>query len=244
MRKSNRSPEKARSVLMRTTTDEEVLLRGGRVGQVAIFISLLMVFGGLIASFTEYKVLTILAIGLGVVMYTIGSRGQQQAAREPRLTRQLEQALAEFDDRYHLYNHVLPADHLLLTPDGAFALVLRGMGGKIRCFQDKWSRQLTIRRVLQLFTDEPLGNPSKEAEKDAEKLAKYIEEHAPQVSGEVRGVVIFTNPAAQLEITSAAVPILPLSRLKNYLRKAPGRAQMAPEALKTLTDLFDEAPES
>lgn len=217
-------------------------MRGGRAGQLATFISLVMVFAGLIVSFTQYRAATFLLIGLGVVMYTVGSRGQEQAAREPRLIKQLSEALAEFDDKYHLYSHVLPADHVLLTPHGVFAFVVRGMDGKVRCYKDKWVRALSWRRALRFFTEEPLGNPTKEVQRDVEKLTKYIQSHAPGVEVDVQGVVVFTNPAAQLEITSASFPVLPLPRFKGHIRKASGRMEMAPETSRTLADLFDEAP--
>lgn len=229
---------------MRTTADQEMLLRGGRAGQLATFIGLVMVFAGLIVSFTQYRLATFLFIGLGMAMYTVGSRSQEQAAREPRLIKQLTEALVEFDDRHHLYSHVLPVDHVLLTPHGVFVLVVKGMDGKIRCFKDKWVRALTWRRALRFFTEESLGNPTKDARRDVEKLTKYIGAHAPGTQVDVQGVVVFTNPAARLEVTSASVPVLPLTRLRRQMRKASGRMEMAPETLRTLTDLFQEAPRS
>jgi hypothetical protein len=227
---------------MRITTNEEMVARGARTGQLATFIGLVMVFGGLIASFTQYRMMTIFLVALGVVMYTLGNRGQEQSVREPRLIQNLGETLNEFDDRYHLYNHVLPADHVLLTPHGLFVLVVRGMGGRIRCFQDKWVRNFTLGRVLRFFTEESLGNPSKEAQQDVEKLEKYLQEHAPDLKPEIQALVVFTDPTARLEITSASVPVLPLRRLKSHVRKAAGRMEMPGETLAALTRLFNEAP--
>ncbi len=227
---------------MRTITNENLVARQGRVGQLATFIGLLMVFGGLIVSFTQYRMMTVVLVALGVVMYTLGNRGQEQTAREPRLIEGLTDALRDFDDRYQLYNHVLPAGHVLLTPHGVFVLVVRGMGGRIRCFKDKWVRDITLGRMLRFFTEESLGHPSKEALQDVEKLEKYLEENAPGVKPEMQGLVIFTDPSARLEITSASVPVLPLRRLKSHIRKASTRMEMPPETLATLTKLFNEAP--
>jgi hypothetical protein len=229
---------------MRTTTDEEMVARGSRIGQLATFFSLVMVLGGLIASFTQYRLVTVFIIAMGVVMYTLGTRGQEQASRQPRQIKQLAEALSEFDDRYRLYNYVLPAPHVLLTPHGVFVLVLKGLDGRIRCFKDKWVRDLGVRRFLRFFTEESLGNPSKEASQDVEKLQKYVEQHAPGVQVDTSGVVVFLNPGAQLEITTASVPVLPLRRLKSHIRKGSAQMDLAPEALDTLTQLFDKAPPS
>jgi len=227
---------------MRTTTNEDIVLRGGRVGQLASFIALAFVFAGLIVSFTEYKVMALVLIVLGVVMYTVGARGQEQATREPRFVRKLADTLSEFDDRYHIYHHVLSADHVLLTPYGVFVLVLRGVDGKVRCFGDKWLRDLSLRRALRFFTEESLGNPTKEMLQEVERLRKYVEEHAPEVTPDIDGCVVFVNPEVSLEVTTASVPVLPLRRLKSYIRKTSAGSELPPESLSALTQLFEEAP--
>lgn len=227
---------------MRTITNEQMMARSGRLGQLATFIGLVMVFGALIASFTEYRMMSVVLVALGVVMYTLGSRGQEQATRAPRRIETLAGALGEFDDRYRLYNHVLPAEHVLLTPHGVFVLIVRGVDGKIRCFKDRWVRDMNLRRALRFFTEESLGNPTKDTEQDVEKLEKYIEEQAPDIDTEVQGVVVFTNPEARLEVTTATVPVLPLRRLKGYVRKASASRDMSPETLAAVTQLFEEVP--
>jgi hypothetical protein len=227
---------------MRTTTNEEMVLRGGRLGQLASFFATVMVLAGLIVSFTQYRMMTFVLVAFGLAMYTVGSRGQEQAAREPEFARKLAEALGEFDDRYRLYHHVLPADHVLLTPHGVFVLIVRGLDGRIRCFKDKWVRDLTLRRVLRFFTEEPLGNPTKEMLQDVERLRKYIEEHDPQLTADIEGCVVFVNPQARLEVTTASVPVLPLRRLKSHIRKASARAELPSETLNALTELFEQAP--
>jgi len=227
---------------MRTTTDEEMIARGGRVGQIGIFIGVAMAGAGLLVSFTPWKVITVVLVVLGVVMYTIGNRQTSHAAREPRLGQQLVEALKGFDDRYHLYNHVLPGDHVLLTPHGLFVLVVKGVDGRVRCFKDKWVRDLSLGRLLRFFREESLGNPTKEARRQVEKVQKHIEERSPEADAEVQGLVVFANPEARLEVTGASLPILPLRRLKAHIRKASQGREIPPETLAALTELFDEAP--
>lgn len=226
---------------MRTTTNEEIIARGGRLGQLANFIGLVMVLGGLLVSFTPWKVMTVVLIALGVMMYTIGSRGLEHAGREPRFIKRLEEALAGFDDRYHLYSHVLPADHILLTPSGLFVLIMKGVDGKIRCYKDKWVRKLTLRGMLRFFTEEPLGNPTKDAHRQVEMVQKYLEEQNPELEVDVQALIVFVNPKALLEVTATSVPVLPLRRLKSYLRNASQQPSISPETVANLTQLFDQA---
>lgn len=226
---------------MRTTTDEEMMARGGRVGQVAVFIALVMVGAGLVVSFTPWKIIAVILVGLGVVMYTIGNRQLSQATRDPLLIQQLVDALKGFDDRYHLYNHILPGDHVLVTPHGLFVLVLRGVDGRIRCFKDKWLRGFSLSRLLRFFTEEPLGNPTKDAQRDLKKVSEYLEKHNTEADVDIQGLVVFVNPQARLEVTSASFPVLPLRRLKSYIRKASQGREIPPEKLTALRTLFDEA---
>ena len=181
-------------------------------------------------------------VALGVVMYTMGARGQQQAAREPQFVRRLTDVLREFDDRYRMYHNVLPADHVLLTPFGVFVLVVRGVDGRIRCFKDKWVRDFSLRRALQFFTQEPLGNPTKEMHRQVEQLRKFVEKHAPQAATDIEGCVVFLNPKVRLEVTTASVTVLPVRRLRSHIRKASARSELPAEILSALAELFDEAP--
>jgi hypothetical protein len=116
------------------------------------------------------------------------------------------------------------------------------VSGGIRCFGDKWVRDLSLSRALRFFTEESLGNPTKETQQDVEKLQKYLEEHVPDLKPEVEGLIVFTDPAARLEVTTASVPVLPLRRLKSHIRKASDRMEMPAETLAALTKLFGEAP--
>ena len=227
---------------MRTTIDEELIARGGRVGQLANSIAIIIAFGGLLASFTQWKLVSVALIALGVVMYTVGNRGLEQAAREPRSIQQLVDALAGFDDRYHLYSHVLPGDHVLLTPHGLFVLVLKGVDGRIRCFKDKWVRDLSLGRLLRFFTAEPLGNPTKDARRQVTKVQKYVEQHSPELEVDVQGLIVFVNRKARLEVTDSSVPVLPLRRLKSHIRRASQQSDVQPEAMSALREIFDEAP--
>jgi hypothetical protein len=227
---------------MRTTVDEEVIARGRRVGQVANFIGVVMVFAGLLASFTPWKTIAIVSVALGVVMYTVGNRGLSQADRETRFVEQLEDALRSLDDRHRLYSHVLPADHVLLTPRGVFVLVVKGMEGRIRCYRDKWVRDFSVRRLLHFFTDESLGNPTKDAQKQANKMEEFLAEQSPQAEVGVQSLVIFANPEVRLEVTGVTLPVLPLRRLKSFLRKTAKKVDMPPETVEALTGLFDQAP--
>ena len=226
---------------MRTTVDRETIARGRRVGQVANFIGVFLVFLGLIASFTPYKAITVVSVALGVVMYTIGNRGLSQADREVRFVEQLEDELGGLDDRHRLYSHVLPGDHVLVTPRAIYVLVVKGMEGRVRCYRDKWVRDISLRRLLRFFTDEPLGNPTKDAQGQVKKMEKYLSELDPQPDVAVQPLVVFANPGVRLETTGATLPVLPLRRLRSFVRKAAPKEEIPPETLGALTRAFEEA---
>ena len=67
-----------------------------------------------------------------------------------------------------------------------------------------------------------VGNPNDEAEKAANHLKKLLKEIAPNV--EVKALIVFVSPRAELEIKDAALPVLYADEnkepsLNEYMRK-------------------------
>jgi hypothetical protein len=57
----------------------------------------------------------------------------------------------------------------------------------------------------------------------------------------VEGLVLFANPKARLEVTGAILPVMPLRRLKPFLRKAAKKQELPAQTMEVLTALFDRA---
>lgn len=227
---------------MRVKSDQpliKVRVRLARAGSIA---GLLIVFSGLLLFLIPQGYLwSFLVVILGFIMGSIGNRQMNRWTVEPRADQALSRALRKLDDRHHLYNYLLPVEHLLLTPYGLFVLKVKRVDGHIRCIDDRWSRNFSLVRLLRGFAAEPLGNPTRGVRREVERLRGYLSSRLPGQEVEVEGVIVFTEPEVKLEVKRASLPVLPLKSLRPYLRKAAQGGEMAEEIRKELVKIFDEA---
>lgn len=227
---------------MQVKTDEELIKRKSIAARLGSGVGLVLVFCGVLLLWMPRGFpWSYLVILLGFVIGSVGNRQMSLWVNEPRADQALSRALRGFDDRHYLYNHILPAEHVLLAPYGLFVIKAKGVEGRIRCLQDRWQRGFSLFRLLRGFAPEPLGNPTKETEREMERLNEYIAQRLPGGEFEVKGMIIFTHPQVQLEVRGATFPAIRLRGLKSYLRKAAAGGEMAEESRKELVRIFDEA---
>lgn len=158
-------------------------------------------------------------------------------------------ALKGTDKKYRLYNYSLPINHVLLTPYDVTVLVLKNLDGQIHASPKGWQMNLSILRFLRYFSSEQLGDPTKELETQKEKLRAFISESLGEAfQPPLDGLIVFTNPRAQVEITNVELPVVILNSgedaLKNALKKPKNTPQMKKEMYDALYELFEEEAEA
>lgn len=211
---------------MQVITNEKLIKNRARLGRGASFAGLATLILGLVASLSPQWLLTstqwLLAsfgcLFVGFVLSQVGIYNATRWVREPRPDQTLDKILKGFDDRYYLYNYVLPAPHVLLAPFGLCVINLKDQGGKISCEGEKWRHESGWKRILRLFGQEGLGNPTKEAQAGVEKLRRFLAQRLPGEEVPIEGLVIFTNPQVDLETENPAVPVLDGKQFKSFLR--------------------------
>ena len=152
----------------------------------------------------------------------------------------LAKVLKGLDNSYRLYNYVLPAEHVLLSPAGLFVLRLQRQDGEISCRGKKWQRPFSMRRVFSLLSEEGLGNPTKQVQREAAQLCGLVADHLPDADAPMYPVIVFVNPRVELDVTAPVVPAVPISALKRHLRHTAGNSRMPKETYKALMGLLDE----
>ncbi len=211
---------------MKHTINETKIARGARLGKIATFVGLGFLVGGLIVSlvFQESPLLwlSFLCLLLGLIVSSIGTANMNRWVREPRADQALGRALKGFDDRYRLYSYCLPAPHVLLSPLGLFVLTALGQDGAIRFDGKKFRRDFSLARLLRFMAEEGLGNPLSEADAQVEALRKFLAAHDLE-DVEIKNLLVFFSPQAQLEITDPPRPIVTPKGLKKALRKQGGK---------------------
>ncbi len=159
-------------------------------------------------------------------------------------------ALKGTDKKYRLYNYSLPVNNVLLTPYDVTILLLKNLDGNIYANQKGWRMNVNLLRFLRWFSTEQLGDPTADLEKEKAKLRAFIAERlvGENVEPPMDGLIIFTHPRANVEITNADLPVVVLNSgedaLKNALKK-PKNVQPMPKVMyDALFELFEEEAEA
>ena len=226
---------------MRIVVDDKLIAKRSQAAQRGLLVGGVLLVTALVASFSPRYVLPAYGVVvLGTIVTTWGSRSGTKWLGDLRGDKVLAKVLKGLDNSYRLYNYVLPAEHVLLSPGGLFVLRLQRQDGKISCRGKKWQRPFSIGRVFSFLSEEGLGNPSKQVERDAAELCGLVADHLPDVDAPVYPVIVFVNPKVELDVTAPVVPAVQIRALKRHLRHRAGDTRMPKETYKALTELFDE----
>lgn len=179
---------------------------------------------------------------LGFIAANIGGYNTRRFGRSPRPDERLAHELKGFDDRYMLFNWLLPAPYVFAGPSGIYALALREQAGQATNIGSKWKQPFSIARVFLAFSSEGMGNPTLDAQQDARKVQQYLAKHVPGLEVEVQPLVLFTNPKAALELKNPAVPVLTPQGLKALFRQRKKDANLTAQRLEELQALFTTTP--
>jgi hypothetical protein len=232
---------------MKIITNEDRITRGARIGKVATLVGLGFLVAGLIVSLLmQDSPLLWLSFGcllLGLIVSSVGTMNMNRWVREPRADQALTQALKGFDDRYRLYNYVLPAPHVLLGPVGLYVLTALGQDGVIRYDGDRFRRDFSFGRVLRFMAEEGLGKPFAEADAQVKALQGLLDEHDVAEEPEIQNVLVFYNPRAELLVQDPPRPVIVPKALKKLIRKGPGE-KLSQEQYDELLALFEDEEDS
>jgi hypothetical protein len=223
-------------------TNQATITRGARVGKIGVFAGLGFLLAGLIVSLTltqsQFIWISFACLIIGFLVSTIGTMNMNRWVREPRADQAMAQALKGFDDRYRLYNYVLPAPHVLLSPFGIFVLTAMGQDGVIRFAGNKFRRNFSLGRLFRLMADEGLGRPFAEGDSQVKALREYLEAHDAGEGVDIQNVLVFYNPRAQLDVSDPPRPVVEPKTLKKVLRRQ--REDKLPGSeYRELQDLFE-----
>jgi hypothetical protein len=229
---------------MRTVNNTRLIKRRARVAQIFNVGGIAVLGIGLAISLLrpQYSIYTLVLLIIGVAASQYGIANAYRYSRKPRPDEELADALKGLDDRHRLYNYILPAYHVLLTPKQLYVLIARGVAGKIVCEGRKWhhDRRFSLGRVLRIFNPENLGNPVREAEWDREALEGWLQQHAEGLKVTVEPVVVFTSPQVDLDLRSPSVRPIKAKALKDALRKS-DTAGLSGDDYRQLASAFDAA---
>lgn len=207
---------------MRIVTNEKLVKRNTRTAQLMFFGTLgLLAIGFVLVNATLFipnldpsvlilvsLVMPMFVLPLAFFLTLLSIRMTNRWARQPRPERLLEDNLKGLGKQSVLYNYFhFPARHVLIAPQGVFAIITRYQEGKYTVNDEKWTTQRsTVGRVLGAIRMDGIGNPNLEARAAAEHVNKLLKDINPDVP--VYPVVMFTDPRAQIALEDPAVPVV------------------------------------
>lgn len=222
---------------MKIITNHKLIKRNKRIGQIATFSSLGILAVGLVISFQNDPTMltwSMAALIVGFFVSQIGIYYTTRWGRSPRPDEKLNQSLKGLENKFTLYNFSSPVSHLLLGPAGIWILLPYYQGGTIRYDEDKkrW-RQKGGNFYLKIFAQENLGRPDLELNAAQSDMEKFIQrEFSNDPIPEINSVIVFTNEKAIVEAADAPVPTLPISKLKDFLRKRGKESHVQPDMIE------------
>ncbi len=206
-------------------TNEKLIKRNARIGQVTSLAALAILGAGMYITFTTPEKVTYSmgALIIGFILSQVGIYFGNRWGRRPRPDEVLDRSLKGLGREYTIYHYVTPVSHLLLGPAGLWTLTPYYQAGTITCQKGRWRVKGGgfAQSYLRLFGQENLGRPDLEAEAGVETLKRYLRRQLPEGAElpEIKTALLFTNPKAELKIEAAPLPSLTPKELKDFLRE-------------------------
>jgi hypothetical protein len=185
---------------METVVNQPFLTKRGKYGRWGSLIGLAALFAGLLTAGQQMLLISYACLLIGLVGASVGSYMANRYVKEPRADQRLAKALESLDRRHVLYCYYLPSEQVLFSHYGFTVLEVRNQDGAISYADGRWRHKAGFRKFLQLFGESSLGKP----EHDLQREIGWVRDWLAKIEGgqeiPVDGVIVFTNPAAQLDI--------------------------------------------
>ncbi len=229
---------------MKIITNDRMIKRNGRLGQVATFGGLLVLVGGMFVSFRYPNLagLAWLALLIGFALSQIGLYFGNRWGRHPRPDELIDSGLKGLNDQFAIYHYRTPAAHLLVGPSGLWVIMPYYQAGKIVYEKGRLKQKGGgfMQKYLRAFAQEGIGRPDLEAPAEVQSIAKFLQKRLPDREiPEPQVALIFTNEKADLQVEGAPLLILPLKKLKETVRKAVKETPLSPVLMTEINELFE-----
>jgi hypothetical protein len=163
---------------------------------------------------------------------------------KPRVDEVIGTALKSLDHKHYLFNYQkdLPAENLLLTPNGLVVLEVRPYVGEFQVDpKGRWHRKRGLTGWLLILGEGALGNPIRDGLRKVESVKQYLSDQlGPEVASRVPvdTVVVFTHPRAQLTVENPDVSAALARDLRTQIKRPRDGARMSNDVYRQVTRLL------
>ncbi len=225
---------------MKIISNEKIIKRNGKIGNILSIGSLLILGVGMFLSFRD-KDGTLLpytfgALILGFLSFQIGNFYMSKWGKSPRPDEKLSAALKGLDDKYSLYHYSTDVSHFLVGPAGLICLIPLSQGGTIRydAGKDRW-KQSGGNWFMKTFGGENMGKPENEARYSVTDLTKFLAKKSINIQNhQPEAILVFTNEKATIEAEGSDLTASTTSKLKEVIRKKAKENPLPLEMIKEI----------
>jgi hypothetical protein len=200
-------------------TNTKLVQRNRRIAHFSFFFTMAVLIGSFIFSNVQLAnqnsstvalalLVPYLVLPLAIISTLFSVRMTNLWIRRPRPEDAIREGLKGLSKRSTLYNYYhFPARHVLISPQGVFAITTRFQEGRFAVEGDTWKTYSGgFASFLRFFRRDGIGNPSADAQQAAAHVQKLMQPFAPDI--EVKPMVIFVDPRAQVEMLNPNIPVL------------------------------------
>jgi len=228
---------------MKVFRNDALIKRNKSISKYASLVGFVVLVGGLILGFVDperYLIVQVLALPIGWLLSQVGLYMAHRYLRSPRPDDVLDEAVGKVAREGRMYHYLLPVPHVLLMPTGPIVFVTKFQGGDISVEDGKW-RQRGVSFIRKLFSQESLGNPTREAENAVATLASFINKHAPEVEEvPVGAIIVFTSKhSGELDLEASPIPAMHFTKLRGYFKQKAARERLPAREYGALRRAFD-----
>jgi hypothetical protein len=201
---------------MRVVTNLKIIQRNRQMAQLLFYISM----GGLVLSFLfgnsissdpqAASVFQCIVLPMLFILVILSVRMTNTWMRKPEPWIAIQEGMKGVSTENNLYHYVFPAPHVVIGPDGIFAMVTRFQDRPYIVKDDRWNTNATLlSRFLMFARQEQIGDPTYEAKLKAAQTQAFLRELLQDQLIEVHPLIIFIHPKANVTVEGeSSVPIL------------------------------------
>lgn len=222
---------------MRQFSNTKLIRRNGRFGRAMMYLGLglTIVAAALVFRDQSFVLPALILMLIGGLFSQIGTALYNRFGREPRVDQILDASLKGLDDRYATFHYELGTDHVLITPDGIFALIPRWEKGQIRFENGKWYHQKPKGRLSLRTRKRVLRGLKKEALRELQSLEKSLSKHLKESEDlTVSALIVFIAKEAELDLAKAPVSSVHRKKLKGVIRNLERGKSISEEGIRRL----------
>ncbi|MFN8514015.1 MAG: nuclease-related domain-containing protein [Chloroflexia bacterium] len=160
--------------------------------------------------------------------------------RKKRADELLDRTLDKLNDRYTIIHYAQigkrAVEHLIVHSGGVLVITMREVAGKVIVNERRWRKGGNPLGRFFNYSGPQLGNPSVDNELDVEAIKAALTAH--ELPNEVEGVIVFSNPLAEVS-GSAPIDVLGVDGLLEHVRLVANDRERPPLTLKERTAIIE-----